>query len=136
MVRVPGSSGDSVFHRESPREDVSIKFGHGIEVLKAEISPQKREFGRSPDNQSFGMDFDDKKIKEEDRAIDLEEKPQFLPEVPLGTTADHVAKRDLLDDDPSVKTERFSSLNMHVKEKKKQVKTPRAQIKMMKMHGD
>ena len=120
MVRVSGSSGDSGFHRESLGEDVSIKIEHGIEALKAEGSPHKREFGRSPDHQSFGRDFDDKKIKEEDRAIDLEESPQFPPEVPLGTIAYHVAKRDLLDVDPSVKTDRFSSSKIHKKEKKKQ----------------
>jgi len=39
MVRVPGSSGDSGFHRESTDEEVKIKEEPKIEVTTAEGSP-------------------------------------------------------------------------------------------------
>jgi hypothetical protein len=39
MVRVPGSSGDSVFHRESTEEDVKVKLEPGIEASAEDGSP-------------------------------------------------------------------------------------------------
>ena len=44
------------------------------------------------------------KMKEEDREIDLEGKPQIPPEVLSGATAGRSAKSDLLDENPMVKT--------------------------------
>ena len=76
---MPGSSGDSGFHREFTGEDVKIKVEPGIEASAEEGSPQTREKERSPDDQSFGRGFDNKKIKEEDQGSDLEEKPLPLP---------------------------------------------------------
>ena len=79
MVRVPGSSSASGFHRESTGEDVKIKMEPGIEVSAEVGSPQTREEEKiSPDRQSFGRDSSDVK-KEEDQAIDMEEKPQPPP---------------------------------------------------------
>ena len=43
MVRVPGSSGDSGFHRESLGEDVHIKVEPGIEVSTEVGSPLTRD---------------------------------------------------------------------------------------------
>ena len=79
MVRVPGSSGEAGFYRESTGEDVKIKIEPGIETSAEEGSPQTREKERSPDDQSFGRDFDNKKIKEEDQGIDLKKNLYPLP---------------------------------------------------------
>ena len=109
MVRVPGSSGDSGFHRESLSEDVKIKIEPGMEASAEEGSPQTRGNKRYPDHQSFGRGFDDIKIKEEDRAFDLEEKLPTPPQVPSGTPTDRIIKRDPLDEKITVKSERISS---------------------------
>ena len=104
MVRVPGSSEASGFHRESTGEDVKIKQEPGIEVSATEGSTQTRRSTRSSDHQSFGRGSDEMKMKEEDREIDLEDKPQLPPRVLSGATADRSAKSDLLDENPMVKT--------------------------------
>ena len=65
MVRVPGSPGDSGFHRESLGEDVRIKTEPGIEASAKERSSRTCEDEGSPDQQSFGRGFDDKKTNEE-----------------------------------------------------------------------
>ena len=129
MVRVPGSSGDSGFHRESLREDVKIKIEPGMEASAEEGSPQTCEAKGSPDHQSFGRGFEDKKIKEEDQAIDLEDKPRPPPEVPSGATVDHAAKCDPLDTDPSFYNERFLSTTTLAKRKKKDSKPSRVKMK-------
>ena len=105
MVRVPGSSGDSGFHRESLGEDVRIKIEPGIEESAKEITPRTREDEGSPHQLCFGRGFDEKKTKEEDRSIYPEEKLQPPPEVPSGTTADRSAKHYPLGENPSAKTE-------------------------------
>ncbi|CAI5731159.1 unnamed protein product [Peronospora destructor] len=104
MVRVPGSSEASGFHRESTGEDVKIKQEPGIEVSATEGSTQTRRNTRSSDHQSFGRGSDEMKMKEEDREIDLEDKPQIPPRALSGATADRSAKSDLLDENPMVKT--------------------------------
>ena len=124
MVRVPGSSGDSGFHRESLSEDVKIKIEPGMEASAEEGSPQTRENKGSPDHQSFGRGFDDIKIKEEDRAFDLEEKPPTPPpQVPSGTPTDRIIKRDPLDEKITVKSERISSKTTPKLSKKKNSKS-------------
>ena len=130
MVRVPGSSGDSGFHRESTEEEVKIKIEPGIEASAVKGSPQTREEKEgSPRSQSFGRDFDDKKIKEENQAIYLEDKPLLPPQVPFGTLADHAAKRDPLDEDLSSYNERFLSTTTLENRKKKESKPSRVKMK-------
>ena len=63
MLRVLGTSGDSVFHRESLSEEVKIKTEPRIEAPAADGSSQTREDEGFPDCQSFGRGFDDKKRK-------------------------------------------------------------------------
>ena len=109
MVRVPGTSGDSGFPRESLGEDVNIIVEHGMEVSAAEGSPPTREHERFPDHQGTWRGLDELVIKEEDRSTDLEEIPLLPPQVLLGTNADRTAKYDLLDNTFSGETEILSS---------------------------
>ncbi|CAI5725006.1 unnamed protein product [Peronospora effusa] len=130
MVRVPGSSGDSGFHRESLREAVKVKIEPGIEASAAKGSPQTCEEKRSPDHQRFGRGADEQKTKEEDRSLDLEEKPLPPPQVLLRTPADRAAKRDPLDKNPSVITEgNLSKTTPNSKKKKKNSKPSRVKMK-------
>ena len=108
MVRVPGSSGDLEFHRESLSEQVKIKTEPGIEAPAAEGSLQTREDEGSLDRQSFGRGFYDRKIKEEDPSHDLEENPQLPPEAPSRATADRTVKREPQDESPRGIPKRFS----------------------------
>ncbi|CAI5701675.1 unnamed protein product [Peronospora effusa] len=64
MVRVPGSSGDSGFRRESLREDVTIKTEPGIEASEAKGLPQSHDRKGSPDRKSFKRGAYEKKNKE------------------------------------------------------------------------
>ena len=60
---MPGSSGDSGFHRESLSEEAKIKTEPGIEAPAKKGSAQTREDEGSLDRHSFGRGFDVKKIK-------------------------------------------------------------------------
>ncbi|GMF20526.1 unnamed protein product [Phytophthora fragariaefolia] len=82
MVRVPGSAGDSRFHREANQEDVGIKLEPEIDapVVSGSPQPQLREEG-STEGQITGRSSD--RVKEEGLATDLEDKPLPPPQAPL-----------------------------------------------------
>ncbi|GMG14512.1 unnamed protein product [Phytophthora fragariaefolia] len=86
MVRVPGSLGDSEFHRESPQEDTHSEFGQGYEASSDIGSPTTLlNPDRSAERQSSGRSSTDG--TEESPVMDLEDKPRPPPQVPSGTPA-------------------------------------------------
>ena len=64
MVRVPGASEASGFHREATGEDVKIKEEPGIKVSATYGSTQKFRSTRTPDHQVFWRGSDEMKMKE------------------------------------------------------------------------
>ncbi|KAE9274615.1 hypothetical protein PF008_g29549 [Phytophthora fragariae] len=138
MVRVPGSSGDSGFHRES-QEDVKIKVEPGIGAPTEGESPSSHLKSEGyTDRQSAGRSSDE--VQEEGSAMDLEEKPHPPPVGPSGAPADHDSHRDPPDEDPSVKTEGSSSTTTstasHVSSKKKNSKRKPAKMKLKAPDAD
>ncbi|KAE8967210.1 hypothetical protein PR001_g28173 [Phytophthora rubi] len=132
MVRVPGPSGDSGFHRES-QEDVKIKVEPGIGAPTEGESPSAHLKSEGyTDRQGAGRSSDE--VQEEVSAMDLEEKPHPPPVGPSGAPADHDSHRDPPDEDPSVKTEGSSSTTTpsasHVSSKKKNSKRKPAKMKL------
>ncbi|EGZ07830.1 hypothetical protein PHYSODRAFT_371020, partial [Phytophthora sojae] len=92
MVRVPGSFGDSGFHRESV-EDAQVKKKPGEEASSDIGSPKTLlNKTRSADRQSGRRTSVDG--IEGDLETDLEAKPQHPPQVPSGTPVDLGANRD------------------------------------------
>ncbi|GMF50519.1 unnamed protein product [Phytophthora fragariaefolia] len=92
MVRVPGSSGDSGFHRES-LEDVQVKIKQGDQA-SSELGSTTTRLNevRSTDRQS------ERRASvggtEADPDPDLEDKPQLPPQVPSGTPVDLDPRQD------------------------------------------
>ncbi|GMF39336.1 unnamed protein product [Phytophthora fragariaefolia] len=84
MVRVPGSPGNSGFHRESNQDDVEIKLEPGIDAPAVSGSPQTqlREEEGSTKGQSTGRSSG--RVKEEGLATDLEDKPLPPPQPLFG----------------------------------------------------
>ncbi|POM59348.1 hypothetical protein PHPALM_31932 [Phytophthora palmivora] len=81
MVSVPGSLGDSGFHRESHEEaHADLRSGKPTSLeIGSPTTPlnQDRSADRSTDGTEMGP------------ATDLEEKPLPPPQVPSGTQTDH-----------------------------------------------
>ncbi|GMF49759.1 unnamed protein product [Phytophthora fragariaefolia] len=99
MVRVPGSLGDSGFHRESPQEDTQSEFGQGNEAstnIGSPTPPLNQD--RSAERQSFGRSSTDG--TEEGPVMDLEDKPRPPPQVPSGTPAGLDENLDPPDESP------------------------------------
>ena len=106
MVRVPGSFGDSGFHRES-QEDAQVKIEPGEEA-SSEVGSTKTLLNetRSADRWSFwGNSVDGREV---DPDPVLEEKPLYPPQVPSGTPADLDASQDSLTKQGKVKTKRYA----------------------------
>ena len=75
-------------------------------------------------------------MKEEDRDIDLEEKPQLPLEVPSGTTAGRSAKNDLIDENPMAKAKPYAFVEKSPGVKmKKTAKQPAGSGTKMKAPG-
>ncbi|KAE9295909.1 hypothetical protein PR003_g23890 [Phytophthora rubi] len=90
MVRVPGSSGESGFHRES-QEEVKVKIEQGDQASSdLGSTTTTRNEARPADRQSAGRNSIDG--KEADPDPDLEDKLQPPPQVPSGTPAKVPAK--------------------------------------------
>ncbi|KAG3086008.1 hypothetical protein PI124_g18369 [Phytophthora idaei] len=113
MVRVPESSGDSGFHRES-QEDVQVKFEPGEEV-SSEIGSTMMQLNepRSADRQSAGRNFVDG--REGGTDPDLEEKHLNPPQVPSGTLADIDLCEDPLTNEGKLKVKRYALADSPVK---------------------
>ena len=103
-----------------------MKTETGIEASAKERSSQTCEDEGSLDQQSFGRGFDDKKTKEEDRSLDLEEKPQpLLRSLRVPPRIILQSMHDPLGENPSVKFEQSSSKSTPATSKKKNLKTAR-----------
>ena len=87
---------DSGYNCESLKEDATVKVEAGVKVSAKEGSPQTQEKKKSLNHQCFGRGANEKKPKEEDRSLDLEEKPLPPPQVLSWTPADRAGNRDLL----------------------------------------
>ena len=85
MVRTPEFSDDSGFHREFLKKDIKVKVEPRIGAPVEDGSPQMCEGERIPDFMSFGMDFDEESIKDQDQDINWKEKYLTPPEVYSGT---------------------------------------------------
>ncbi|KAE9027647.1 hypothetical protein PR001_g11925, partial [Phytophthora rubi] len=113
MVRVPGSLGDSGFQRESA-EDVQVKKEPGEEVSSEHGSTKTLlNETRSADRQIAGRNFVDG--IEGDLETDLEEKPQYLPQVPSGTPAGLGASQDPLTKTTKAGSDRYTFAGKSIK---------------------
>ncbi|RAW25321.1 hypothetical protein PC110_g18259 [Phytophthora cactorum] len=108
MVREPGSSGASGFHRESQEqeeEEVSIKLEPRMDASSETGSPTTLLNETGPvDRQSTGRSSADRNKKDNL----LEAKPQPLSMPPLEARR-HDSHRDPPDEEPKVKLERIPS---------------------------
>ncbi|KAE8960292.1 hypothetical protein PF011_g30147 [Phytophthora fragariae] len=113
MVRVPGSSGDSGFHRES-QEEVKVKIEQGDQAssdLGSTTTPLNE--ARPADRQSAGRNSIDG--KETDPDPDLEDKPQPPPQVPSGTPVSLESHRDPLTKQTKAGQNRYAFADSPVK---------------------
>ncbi|GMG16074.1 unnamed protein product [Phytophthora fragariaefolia] len=133
MVRVPGSSGDSGLHRESTnQEDTKVKAGPEIEAsTEAESSSTPLNEAGFADRHSAGRSSDDVK-KEEDSAMDLEEKPRLPPPTPSGVPADRDERREPPDEGP-VNADGASPTSNPSRARSASKKSKKARVSMKKM---
>ncbi|KAG2764130.1 hypothetical protein PC129_g21937 [Phytophthora cactorum] len=113
MVRVPGSLGDSGFHRES-EDDVQVKIEPGEEA-SSEVGSMTTQLNeaRSADRRSAGRNSVDG--READPDLDLEEKPLYPPQGPPETPADPDLRRDPLTKEGKVKAKRYAFADSPIK---------------------
>ncbi|OWY92013.1 hypothetical protein PHMEG_00039148, partial [Phytophthora megakarya] len=95
MVRVPGSSGDSGFHRES-QEDGQVKIEQGIEMSSDPGSTTTSLNARSANRQSARRNSVDGNEDDLDPDPDLEEKPHPPRVSDMETPADPDSRQDSL----------------------------------------
>ncbi|ETP28108.1 hypothetical protein F442_22608, partial [Phytophthora nicotianae P10297] len=134
MVRVPGSSGDSGYHRESHEDkEVPIKLESGMEASSEAGSPTTllNEEG-SAELKSAGRSSADRNEEE----VLLEEKPQLPPYASSGGTADHDVNRDPPSEGPKVKTEGTPPTNAPLMQKSLRKKKTKASRKKLKAPAD
>ncbi|KAE9278711.1 hypothetical protein PF008_g28549 [Phytophthora fragariae] len=113
MVRVPGSLGDSGFHRESA-EDVQVKKEPGEEASSERGSTKTLlNETRSADRHISGRNSVDG--IEGDLETDLEDKPQYLPQVPSGTPAGLDASRNPLTKTTKAGSDRYTFAGKSIK---------------------
>ncbi|OWZ10484.1 hypothetical protein PHMEG_00016660 [Phytophthora megakarya] len=133
MVRVPGSSGDSGFHRES-QEDVKLKEEYREEVhTNAGSTGVSLNRARPTDQRSLERTSTDRHEADLDQDPDLEEKPR----IPLKTTPAVTADLDEnLDPYTTDKDTTKSKSNMSTKSvastrssKKKKIQAARTKVK-------
>ncbi|OWZ10788.1 hypothetical protein PHMEG_00016295 [Phytophthora megakarya] len=127
MVRVPGSSGDSGFHRES-RQDVKVKEEYREEVsTNAGLTETSLNAARSTDQRSLEKISTDRHEADLDQDPDLEDKPR----IPLKAAA--VVTADLdgnLDPQTTDKDTIKAKSNLSTKSKKKKIKAARTKLKV------
>ncbi|OWZ08757.1 hypothetical protein PHMEG_00018647 [Phytophthora megakarya] len=88
MVRVPGSSGDSGFHRES-QEDVKVQEEYREEApTNAGSTEASRNTARSTDQRSLERISADRHEADLDQDPDLAEKPRIPLKAAAAVTAD------------------------------------------------
>ncbi|OWY99705.1 hypothetical protein PHMEG_00029254 [Phytophthora megakarya] len=133
MVGVPGSSGDSGFHREF-QEDVKVKEEHTEEVpTNAGSTEASLNTARSTDQRSLERISADRHEADLDQDPDLEEKPRIPLKTALAVTADLDENLDPYNTDKD--TTKFKS-NLSTKPavstrstKKKKIKAARTKLK-------
>ncbi|POM71305.1 LOW QUALITY PROTEIN: Hypothetical protein PHPALM_12140 [Phytophthora palmivora] len=132
MVRVPGSLGDSGFHRESYEEThadlrlgkpASLEIGSPTTLLNQDRSADRFERGSTDGT-------------EEGPATDLEEKPLPPPQVPSGTPADFDSRRDLQDESPPAKAIQTLVSKSSTKKKSARSKPLRKKLKAPGVDAD
>ncbi|GMF58988.1 unnamed protein product [Phytophthora fragariaefolia] len=134
MVRVPGTLGDSGFHRESPQEDTQSEFGQGNEAstdIESSTTPLNQD--RSAERQSSGRSSTDG--TEEGPVMDLEDKPRPPPQVLSGTLAGLDGNLDPPDESPPAQAGTNTSTQLRsarttAKKKTSKSKPSRKQIKV------
>ncbi|POM59878.1 hypothetical protein PHPALM_31325 [Phytophthora palmivora] len=126
MAPVPGSLGDSGFHRESHEEaHADLRSGKPASLeIGSPTTPLNQD--RSADRQSVGRSSTDGTV--EDPIMDLEEKPLPPPQVPSGTPADLDSRRNRQDESPTAKVNH--ALAPKPSTKKKSVRSKRLWKKM------
>ncbi|OWY98080.1 LOW QUALITY PROTEIN: hypothetical protein PHMEG_00031249 [Phytophthora megakarya] len=110
MVRVPGSSGDSGFHRES-QEEVQVKTEQGNEMSSDARSTTTSLNARSADRQSARRNAFDRSEADLDPDPDLEEKPHPPQVSGKETAADPDSRQDPLTNQTKVKAELYSFID-------------------------
>ncbi|OWZ12352.1 hypothetical protein PHMEG_00014509 [Phytophthora megakarya] len=133
MVRVPGSSGDSGFHRES-QEDVKAKEEHREEVpTNAGSTEASLNTARSTDQRSMERISADRHETDLDQDPDLEEKPRIPLKTAAAVTTDldenldpYTTDKDTTKSKPNLSTKSVASTRSF---KKKKIKAARTKLK-------